>query len=108
VAGTRYGILRPREGGINGGGATSFNRSIKAVPALRSSIPAVEAYYYDHKAYTGMTLGKIRAIDRGISGNIRVRLAAKERYCVEINAGVATWSYSGPGGEIILARCPTR
>jgi hypothetical protein len=84
----------------------SFGKAITAAATLRSAIPAIEAYYSDHGSYGGMTAVKIRAIDKGISRNVRIGFAGKERYCTQIKAGTATLSYTGPGGPLVLARCP--
>jgi Tfp pilus assembly protein PilE len=72
---------------------------------LRSSIPAIEAYYQDHNSYAGMTLAKLRkSYDSGIAGISIVR-ASKDAYCIETVGGDTHLFYEGPAGPLMLGSC---
>jgi len=75
-----------------------------SVANLRASIPAIEAYWQDHSAYTGMTLAGLRSIDAGIAG-ISIVSASKQTYCAEATSGDSRAFKNGPSGEIMLGSC---
>ena len=75
-----------------------------SVANLRASIPAIEAYWQDHSAYTGMTLAGLRSIDAGIAG-ISIVSASKQTYCAEATSGDSRAFKNGPSGEIMLGTC---
>ena len=73
---------------------------------VRSSIPAVEAYYADNNTYAGMTLAYLQTTyDQGVK-NIVIQSATTTTYCVESSVGAETWKKSGPGADILSGSCP--
>ena len=79
---------------------------LDAASALRASIPAIEAYWQDHNAYTGITASKLReTIDAGLP-DIKIVSAKKKTYCIEIAVdGVSSFT-QGPMGEFKQGHCP--
>ncbi len=72
---------------------------------VRSSIPAVEAYYADTNGYTGMTLSGLQAsYDAGIK-NIEIVSASASTYCIKSQVGQSTYYKNGPGGDITATAC---
>src|SRR5713101_4090152 len=51
---------------------------------VRSAMPAIEAYYADHGTYAGITLAKLRKLDRNLS-SIEIAWATKTGFCVQVN-----------------------
>jgi type IV pilus assembly protein PilA len=81
---------------------------------VRSSIPAVEAYYADVGSYAGMALTTgtapattgLQGIDAGVKLNVLV--VAKQTataYCVSSTVGSKTWYKGGPGAAITTTAC---
>jgi type IV pilus assembly protein PilA len=65
---------------------------------VRMAITAAEAYYVDHKTYSGMDLPALRAIDQGLSAGLGVTVAPDgSGYDLTLTQGGCTASYSGPG-----------
>jgi hypothetical protein len=88
-------------------GSTSSSESLDAPSSIRAAIPAIEAYYYDHKTYTGMTVSKLREdIDAGLPA-IRIVSAKKKTYCIEIAPNGVSFFNKGPGLNIERGHCPT-
>ena len=82
------------------------NASDPTMP-LRASVPAIEAYYQDHTAYTGITLPKRRQqYDYGLP-DIRVVHAQKETYCIEISVDCESAFKQWPTADIENGTCPT-
>jgi hypothetical protein len=73
---------------------------------VRHAIPAVEAYGADHNGYAGMTLAKIRQLDKAIR-NIRIRTATKRTYCIESTTRPFAHK-AGLGAAIRTGRCGQR
>ncbi|HEX2110629.1 MAG TPA: prepilin-type N-terminal cleavage/methylation domain-containing protein [Gaiellaceae bacterium] len=72
---------------------------------VRSSIPAVEAYYADNNAYTGMTLGKLQAsYDAGVK-NIEIISVSDSSYCIKSKVGQAEYFKAGPASDITATAC---
>ena len=72
---------------------------------VRSSIPAVEAYFADNNTYAGATLAYLQTTyDQGIK-NIVIQSASSTTYCVESTVGAETFKKSGPGADIVTGTC---
>ena len=73
---------------------------------VRSSIPAVEAYFADNNSYAGATLAYLQTTyDQGVK-NIVIQSATATTYCVESTVGAETFKKSGPGADIVSGTCP--
>jgi type IV pilus assembly protein PilA len=72
---------------------------------VRSSIPAVEAYFADNNTYAGMTLQYLQTTyDQGVK-NIIIQAATGTTYCVHSVVGAQTWNKAGPGADIVTGAC---
>ena len=77
----------------------------EAQAAVRSAIPAMEAYYADHGTYEGVSLRKLRSLyDSSIAG-VRVLSADDRSYCVESTTGSPVFSKRGPAADILDGSC---
>ncbi len=73
---------------------------------VRSSIPAVEAYFADNNSYAGMTLAYLQTTyDQGVK-NIVIQSASATTYCVQSTVGAETFKKAGPGADILTSACP--
>jgi type IV pilus assembly protein PilA len=73
---------------------------------VRSSIPAVEAYFADNNSYAGATLAYLQTTyDQGVK-NIVIQSASATTYCVQSTVGAETFKKSGPGADIVSGACP--
>ena len=73
---------------------------------VRSSIPAVEAYFADNNTYAGATLAYLQTTyDQGVK-NIVIQSATATTYCVESTVGAETFKKAGPGADIVSGACP--
>jgi Tfp pilus assembly protein PilE len=73
---------------------------------VRSSIPAVEAYFADNNSYAGATLAYLQTTyDQGVK-NIVIQSATATTYCVESTVGAETFKKAGPGADIVTGACP--
>ena len=73
---------------------------------VRSSIPAVEAYFADNNTYAGATLAFLQTTyDQGVK-NIVIQSASTTTYCVQSTVGAETFKKSGPGADIVTGTCP--
>jgi type IV pilus assembly protein PilA len=73
---------------------------------VRSSIPAVEAYFADNNSYSGATLAYLQTTyDQGVK-NIVIQSATATTYCVESTVGAETFKKAGPGADIVTGTCP--
>ncbi|HEX7255692.1 MAG TPA: hypothetical protein VF236_07160 [Gaiellaceae bacterium] len=87
------------------GGVGSTPGAGEAQAAVRSAIPAMEAYYADNGTYTGVSLRKLRSVyDSSIAG-VRVASADDRTYCVESTTGSPVFSKRGPAAEIVDGPC---
>jgi type IV pilus assembly protein PilA len=72
---------------------------------VRSSIPAVEAYFADNNTYTGATLAYLQTTyDQGVK-NIVIQSATATTYCVQSTVGAETFNKNGPGADIVTGTC---
>ena len=72
---------------------------------VRSSIPAVEAYFADNNTYTGATLAYLQTTyDEGVK-NIVIQSASTTTYCVQSTVGAETFNKNGPGADIVTGVC---
>lgn len=79
----------------------------QAESAVRNAIPAAEAYGADHYgSYKGMTVEVLRSYDNAI-GDVSVAAVGKTSYCIESSAEGVTFSFTGPGGELVPIGCGT-
>jgi hypothetical protein len=83
--------------------AGSFDLALQQRRELLAAIPAVEAYNADHGSYAGLSLAKLRKIDSNESALLRIIVATKTAYCVQL--GTPTWFERGPGGAPTLGHC---
>jgi type IV pilus assembly protein PilA len=73
---------------------------------VRSSIPAVEAYFADNNTYAGATLAYLQSTyDQGVK-NIVIQSASLTSYCVQSTVGAETFKKAGPGADILTGACP--
>jgi type IV pilus assembly protein PilA len=73
---------------------------------VRSSIPAIEAYFADNNSYAGATLAYLQTTyDQGVK-NITIQSATATTYCVQSVVGAETFKKSGPGADIVTGACP--
>ena len=73
---------------------------------VRSSIPAVEAYFADNNSYAGATLAYLQTTyDQGVK-NIVIQSATATTYCVQSVVGAETFKKAGPGADIVTGACP--
>ena len=73
---------------------------------VRSSIPAVEAYFADNNSYAGATLAYLQTTyDQGVK-NITIQSATATTYCVQSVVGAETFKKAGPGADIVTGACP--
>ncbi len=91
IIGILLAIAVPSYLGFRGRAADS---SAKA--NLRAALPAVEVYYADTGAYTGMTVAALKLIDQNVNldGNPVVTATT---YCIDSVVGGKNWKLSGPG-----------
>jgi type IV pilus assembly protein PilA len=71
---------------------------------VRSSIPAVEAYYADNGTYVGMTVAALKLIDAGVKVSVGATLSTTH-YCVYNTQGSFLYSKNGTAAAIGTAAC---
>jgi type IV pilus assembly protein PilA len=72
---------------------------------VRSSIPAVEAYFADNDTYAGVTLPYLQTTyDQGVK-KIVIQSASSTTYCVQSTVGAETFKKNGPGADIVSGAC---
>src|ERR1051325_5082505 len=49
---------------------------------VREAIPSIQAYWADHNTYVGISLAKLRSLDRTVS-SIEIAYARKNTFCVQ-------------------------
>ena|ERR1051325_4238540 len=87
----------------NAGTSGSSGSSFDGQTRVRMAIPALEAYYADHGTYKGVTLGKLRQYDTGVTG-VTVVSATATSYCLE-STGSDAYHKTGSAGEILPGAC---
>jgi hypothetical protein len=85
------------------GSSGSSGSSYDGETRVRMAIPAIEAYNADHGTYKGVTLGKLRQYDMGVTGVTVVRATATS-YCLE-STGPDPYHKTGSAGEILPGAC---
>ena len=72
---------------------------------VRAAIPAMEAYYADHDAYTGVSQVVLQTTyDQGLSPTVVANPnATGDKYCISATSGTFTAKVIGPGGTINVA-----
>ncbi|MGZ4334495.1 MAG: hypothetical protein ACXVRJ_09520 [Gaiellaceae bacterium] len=91
--------------------ATAGPYSKIAAAMVRAAAPSVEAYWYDHHTYVGITVAKLRAYDRNLS-SIEIEYAHKNTYCIEASV-LGSWYHAARVGSKPTAvvqgatRCPS-
>jgi hypothetical protein len=81
----------------------AFSLALQDRRQLLAAIPAVEAYYADNGTYAGLSVAKLRKIDSTVSTTLRIVVATKANYCVQL--GPPMWFVHGPGGAPTLGHC---
>jgi hypothetical protein len=84
---------------------STFAQADQLRSRLLGAIPAVEAFYVDHKTYAAITVAGLRAIDPNVSDQIAFPQANDATYCAQITDGQITWSERGPGGAPLPHAC---
>jgi hypothetical protein len=79
----------------------------QAAQRVRATIPAAEFYKADHGTYAGMTVAKLRTIDRSIR-NVAVKRAGKSSYCVQSTLAGPVVHFDGPKGPVRRGPCGVR
>jgi hypothetical protein len=75
--------------------------------AVRSAVPAIEAYYADNGTYAGMTVRILRSrYDAGIPAIALVPPLNGETYCVEAPRGAPAFHKPGPAADVLPGPCP--
>lgn len=77
----------------------------RAQANVRAAVPALEAFYADTGAYTGVTLATLRAKYDASIGDVTIVRAAAGAYCLESTVGAATFHRDGPTGPITEGHC---
>jgi hypothetical protein len=97
-------LLGPSVG--ESGEASASSDEEAAAANVRSSIPAMEAYYADNSSYAGATADVLRTTyDYGI-GDVQVLPSADGfNYCIASTVGSATVSKHGPAGDLQPGGC---
>jgi hypothetical protein len=72
---------------------------------LKSSLPSIEAYKYEHGTYTGMTAALLRATYESGFPDVVIVRATATTYCVEATSRNVTAHKSGPLAPIVAGRC---
>ena len=84
---------------------SAFAQADQLRQQLLAAIPAVEAFYADHKTYAAITVAGLRAIDPNVSDQVAFPHATDATYCAQITDGQITWSQRGPGGAPLPHPC---
>jgi hypothetical protein len=79
----------------------------QAAQRVRDAIPAIEFYRADHGTYAGMTVARLRAIDRSIR-NVAVKRATKTGYCLQSTLAGPVVHIDGPKGLVRRGPCGVR
>ena len=80
-----------------------FGPAVRVRHQLLAALPAVEAYYVEHGTYAGLSVTKLRKIDANVSAALKIVVATKLRYCVQL--GAPTWFARGPYAAVNLGHC---
>jgi hypothetical protein len=86
---------------------TAFATVPQAAQRVRAAIPAAEFYAADHGGYAGMTVAKLRAIDRSIR-YVVVKRAGKSGYCIQSTLAGPVVHFDGPKGPVRRGPCGVR
>lgn len=76
-----------------------------AQAALRSAVPAIQAYRTDNGTYVGISPALLGATYGSNFNNITIPSATATTYCAQAVAGSATFSITGPDGAIVSGPC---
>ena len=72
---------------------------------VRAAIPALEAWYADHGAYTGATLPELQLkYDAGVR-HIEIRSAGPTTYCIQSTVGSISYFKAGPAADVLAGTC---
>ena len=72
---------------------------------LRNAVPALEAYWADHKTYAGVTVAALQKYDKSIS-DITIVRASRDTYCIESGTGAEQFHRNGPAEATAPGPCP--
>jgi type IV pilus assembly protein PilA len=76
-----------------------------AKSAVRSTIPAIEAYRTENDTYAGVTPAALTAAYGANYNAILIPTATATSYCVEASSGPLTYSITGPDGDAVASGC---
>ena len=79
----------------------------QAAQRVRAAIPAIEYYKADNGTFGGMTVTKLRAIDRGVR-NVVVKRASRNAYCIQSTLPGPVVHFDGPTGPVRRGPCGVR
>jgi type IV pilus assembly protein PilA len=72
---------------------------------VSTAIPAIEAYFADTNAYTGMTLAGLQAsYDQGVK-NITIVSVGATTYCIKSTVGQYSYYKNGPSADVTTTAC---
>ena len=91
VLGVALAVGVPSYLGLRGGSADG-----KTKESLRAAMPAAEAYFADHRRYTGLDSTDLLRIDPRVSLTVSVTSAKRRTYCLTESIDGKTWSVKGP------------
>jgi hypothetical protein len=77
----------------------------RAQAYVRAAVPALEAFYADTGAYTGVTVARLRSTYDESVGHITIVRADANAYCLESTVGTATFHRNGPTRSITGGHC---
>ena len=80
-----------------------FGPAVQVRHQLLEALVVVEAYYFDHKTYAGLSVAKLRKIDANVSTALKIVVATKAHSCVQL--GSPTWFARGPNAAVNLGHC---
>ena len=89
-------------------GLRSSSADGKTKASLRAAMPAADAYFADHKTYSGLDSTDLIRIDPRVSLTVSVAWAKKRSYCLTENVGGKTWSVRGPNPKLVSDTSETK
>jgi type IV pilus assembly protein PilA len=76
-----------------------------AKSAVRSSVPAIEAYRTENDTYVGVSPAALTAAYGANYSAVLIPAATAVSYCVEATVGPLTYSITGPDGAAVDRAC---
>jgi hypothetical protein len=72
---------------------------------LAGAVSAATRYQAEHGGYSGMSTSSLDAYDAALSGDVTVKSAAADTYCMESTVDGTTVSIRGPTGGYVVSSC---